>query len=144
MNRQELIEKAIFIAEHDMEIVVFNTADEIRSAAESASDEALMEYVNAYEAEYGRIVKYRVEFFHLGSGVKETADEWLVEEDRYPDLTATDYLETSDWELDLRDAESGIIVTLFIEGKPVSSVLWHKWHKTDDAELVDEIFEVER
>lgn len=144
MNRQELEEKAIFIAEHDMEIVVFNTAEEIRSAAESASDEALMEYVSAYEEEYGRIVKYKVEFFRLGSGVRETAEEWLVEEDRYPDLTAIDYLETSDWELDFRDAESGIIVTLFIDEKPVSSVWWHKWHKTDEAELVDEIFEVER
>lgn len=144
MSRQELIEKAIFIAEHNMEIVVFNTTEEIRSAAESASDEALIEFVSEYEAEYGRIVKYRVEFFHLGSGIRETAEEWLVEEDRYPDLTATDYLETSDWELDFRDAESGIIVTLFIEGKPVSSVLWHKWHKTDEVELIDEIFEVER
>ena len=144
MNRHELEEKAIFIAEHDMEIIIFNTVDEVRSMTESAPTEALETIVSAYEAEYGKLVKYRVEFFHIGSGIRETAEEWLVEEDRYPDLTATDYLETSDWELDFCDAESGIIVTLFIEGKPVSSVLWHKWHKTDEVELIDEIFEVER
>ena len=144
MNRQELEEKAIFIAEHDMQIIIFNTVDEVRSMTESAPTEALETIVSAYEAEYGKLVKYRVEFFHIGSGIRETAEEWLVEEDRYPDLTATDYLETSDWELDFCDAESGIIVTLFIEGKPVSSVLWHKWHKTDEVELIDEIFEVER
>ena len=144
MNRQELEEKAIYIAESSMDIILFHTVDEVRSMTESASDEALTEFVSAYEAEYGRLVKYRVEFFHIGSGVREVAEEWLVEEDRYPDLTAVDYLETSDWELDFRDAESGIIVTLFIDEKPVSSMLWHKWHKTDEVELIDEIFEVER
>lgn len=144
MSRQELEEKAIFIAEHDMQIIIFNTVEEVRTMTESAPTEALEAIVSEYEAEYGKLVKYRVEFFHIGSGMREAVDEWLVEEDRYPDLTATDYLETSDWELDFRDAENGIIVTLFIEGKPVSSVLWHKWHKTDEVELIDEIFEVER
>lgn len=140
MNRQELEEKAIYIAEHDMQIIIFNTVDEVRSMTESASDEALTEFVSAYEAEYGKLVKYRVEFFHIGSRTMETAEEWLVEEDRYPDLTAVDYMECEEFEFDQSDLESGIIVTLFIEGKPVSSVLWHGY----GTENFSEIFEVER
>lgn len=141
MNRQELEEKAIYIAEHDMEIIIFNTVDEVRSMTESAPTEALEAIVNDYEAEYGKLVKYRVEFFHIGSGKRETAEEWLVEEDRYPDLTAVDYMECEGFEFDQSDLEGGIIVTLFIEGKPVSSVLWHKWHKTDEAELIEELMD---
>lgn len=79
MNRQELEEKAIYIGTTTMEIIVFNTADEIKAMVESAPDEALNEFVSEYEAEYGRIVKYRVEFFHIGSGVREVAEEWLIE-----------------------------------------------------------------
>lgn len=140
MNRQELEEKAIYIGTTTMEIIVFNTADEIKAMVESASDEALNEFISEYEAEYGRIVKYRVEFFHIGSGVREVAEEWLVEEDRYPDLTAVDYMTCEGFEFDQSDLESGIIVTLFIEGKPVSSVLWHGY----GMENISEIFEVER
>ena len=140
MNRQELEEKAIYIAEHDMEIIIFNTVEEVRSMTESAPTEALETIVSAYEAEYGKLVKYRVEFFHIGSGVREVAEEWLVEEDRYPDLTAVDYMTCDGFEFDQSDLESGIIVTLFIEGKPVSSVLWHGY----GMENISEIFEVER
>lgn len=141
MNRHELEEKAIFIAEHDMQIIIFNTVEEVRSMTESAPTEALETIVNDYEAEYGKLVKYRVEFFHIGSGTRETAEEWLVEEDRYPDLTAVDYMDCAEWELATEEAISGIIVTLFIEGRPVSSV-W--WHKGDRGEEYDTVFEVER
>ena len=140
MNRHELEEKAIYIGTTTMEIIVFNTVDEIKAMVESASDEALNEFVSEYEAEYGRIIKYRVEFFHIGSGVREVAEEWLIEEDKYPDLTAVDYMECEEFEFDQSDLESGIIVTLFIEGKPVSSVLWHGY----GTENISEIFEVER
>ena len=51
MSRQELIEKAISIAEQDIEIVMFNTAEEIRFMAESAPTEALMEFVKSHEEE---------------------------------------------------------------------------------------------
>lgn len=138
MSRQELEEKAIFIAEHDMQIIIFNTVEEVRSMTESAPTEALETIVSEYEAEYGKLVKYRVEFFHIGSGIRETADEWLVEEDRYPDLTVTDYMENTDLELPKREAISGIIATLFIGGKPVSSVWWHK----GIAEEFDTVFEL--
>lgn len=138
MNRQELEEKAIYIGTTTMEIIVFNTADEIKAMVESASDEALNEFVSEYEAEYGKLIKYRVEFFHIGSGMRETVEEWLVEEDRYPDLTVTDYMENTDWELPTKEAISGIIVTLFIGGKPVSSVWWHK----GIAEEFDTVFEL--
>lgn len=49
MSRQELIEKAISMAEQDIEIVMFNTAEEIRFMAESAPTEALMEFVKSHE-----------------------------------------------------------------------------------------------
>lgn len=140
MNRQELEEKAIYIAEHDMEIIIFNTVDEVRSMTESAPTEALETIVSTYEAEYGKLVKYRVEFFHIGSRTRETAEEWLIEEDKYPDLTAVDYMTCDGFEFDQSDLESGIIVTLFIKGKPVSSVLWHGY----GTENISEIFEVER
>ena len=51
MSRQELIEKAISIAEQDIEIVMFNTAEEIRSMTESAPTEALMEFVKSHEGD---------------------------------------------------------------------------------------------
>lgn len=143
MNRQELEEKAIFIAEHDMQIVIFNTEEEIKSMTESAPTEALETIVSEYEAEYGKLVKYRVEFFRLGSGTRETAEEWLVEEDRYPDLTAVDYMECEEFEFDQSDLESGIIVTLFIEGKPVSSVLW-RGYGTENFSEIFELTEEER
>lgn len=141
MNRQELIEKTMYIGTSSMEIIIFNTVDEIRAMAESASDEALAEFVSEYEAEYGRIVKYRVEFFHIGSGLREVVEEWHTEEDRYPDLTAVDYMDCAEWELATEEAISGIIVTLFIDEKPMSSV-W--WHKGDKGEEYDTVFEVER
>lgn len=51
MNRRELIEKAISIAEQDIEIVMFNTAEEIRFMTESAPTEALMEFVKSHEGD---------------------------------------------------------------------------------------------
>lgn len=87
-----------------------------------------------------KMATYRVEFFFIGTRDKLVADSWEVEEWRYPDLTAVDYMECADYDFQLSDLESGIIVTLFIEGKPVSSVLWHGY----GAENIDEIFEVER
>lgn len=140
MDRKELEEKAIYIGTTTMEIIVFNTADEIKAMVESASDEALAEFVSEYEAEYGKLIKYMVEFFHIESGMREVAEEWLVEEDKYPDLTAVDYMECEEFEFDQSDLESGIIVTLFIKGKPVSSVLWHGY----GTENFSEIFDVER
>lgn len=85
-----------------------------------------------------KLVEYRVEFFHIGSGIRECADCWEAEEWRYPDLTVADYMENTDWELPKREAISGIIVTLFIERKPVSSVWWHK----GIAEEFDTVFEL--
>ena len=144
MNRQELEEKAIYIGTTTMEIIIFNTVDEIKAMVESAPDEALNEFVSEYEAEDGRIVKYRVEFFHIGSGVREVAEEWLVEEDRYPDLTAVDYMDCAEFELPTKEAISGIIVTLFIEEKPVSSVWWHKGIANEEYDTVFELTEEER
>ena len=143
MNRQELEEKAIYIGTTSMEIIVFNTVDEIKAMVESASDEALNEFVSEYEAEYGRIIKYRVEFFHIGSGVREVVEEWLVEEGKYPDLTAVDYMDCAEFELSTKEAISGIIVTLFIDGKPVSSVWWHKGI-AEEFDTVIELTEEER
>lgn len=85
-----------------------------------------------------KFVEYRVEFFHIGSGIRECVDCWEVEEWRYPNLTVTDYMENTDWELPKREAISGIIITLFIDGKPVSSVWWHKGM----AEEFDTVFEL--
>ena len=61
---------------------------------------------------------YRVEFFYIGIKFdnRETVDSWEAEEWRYPDLTVTDYMEASDWELSPRERISGIIVTLFVDG----------------------------
>lgn len=144
MNRHELEEKAIYIAEHDMEIIIFNTVEEVKSMTESAPTEALETIVSAYEAEYGKLVKYRVEFFHIGSGVREVAEEWLIEEDKYPDLTAVDYMDCAEFELPTKEAISGIIVTLFIEEKPVSSVWWHKGIANEEYDTVFELTEEER
>lgn len=80
----------------------------------------------------GKFVEYRVEFFHIGSGIKECVDRWEVEEWRYPNLTVTDYMEASDWELSLMDRISGIVVTLFVGDKAVSSACW-------DANGIEEI-----
>ena len=85
----------------------------------------------------GKIVTFRVEFFYTDArhDNRETVDEWKVEEWRYPDLTAAEYMETSDWEMS--SSESGIIVTLFKDDVAVSSV-W--WFKRDGKEWFNEIF----
>ena len=90
-----------------------------------------------------KLVEYRVEFFHIGSGIRECADCWEAEEWRYPNLTVTDYMELTDWELPKKEAISGIIVTLFIGGKPVSCVWWHKGI-AEEFDIVFELTEEER
>lgn len=52
-------------------------------------------------------------------------------------------MENTDWELPNREAISGIIITLFIDGKPVSSVWWHKV-MTEEFDTVFELTEEER
>ena len=88
----------------------------------------------------GMLAEYRVEFFHIGTGEKEVADEWEVEDWRYPDLTVTDYMETSDWNLDRAEEISGIIVTLFIDGNAVSSAYWHRSNADNMTIVLDIIF----
>ena len=90
--------------------------------------------------EDGKMATYRVEFFFIGTRDKLVIDSWEAEEWKCPDLTATDYMERANYDFQSFDLESGIIVTLFIEGKPVSSVLWHGY----GTENISEIFEVER
>ena len=90
----------------------------------------------------GKLVVYRVEFFYTqaggGSGDKEVVDEWEVEDWRYPDLTAADYMETSDW-WEMTPNEDGIIVTLFRDGIAVSSVWWYK-DKLNGREAINRVF----
>ena len=81
---------------------------------------------------------YRVEFYYIGINDKDVVDTWEAEEWRYPDLTAVDYMESSDWGMTPRERISGIIVTLFVDDKAVSSVLWHEG--TDGEEKFDTIF----
>ena len=82
---------------------------------------------------------YRVEFFYIGIKFdnRETVDSWEAEEWRYPDLTVTDYMEASDWELSPMERISGIIVTLFVDDVATSSV-W--WHEGTNGEELDTIF----
>lgn len=82
---------------------------------------------NTVDGSYeGNLSTYKVEFFHVATGDKEVADEWEVEDWRYPDLTVIDYMDTSDWELSRAEEVSGIIVTMFVDGKAVGSVLWRR------------------
>lgn len=77
---------------------------------------------------------YRVEFFYMGVAFdnREEVDSWRAERGLFPDLTATDYMENSDWELSPNDAVNGIIVTLFVNDKAVSSVWWHRGKDGDE------------
>ena len=85
---------------------------------------------------------YRVEFYYIGikGDNRETVDTWEAEDWRYPELTAVDCMVSDGYDFEQSDLDSGIIVTLFIEKKPVSCVVWHGY----GMENIDEIFEVER
>lgn len=50
-------------------------------------------------------------------------------------------MDCEEFELPTKEAISGIIVTLFIEEKPVSSIWWHKGIANEEY---DTVFEVER
>ena len=98
------------------------------------------EFATADGSYDGRLVVYRLEFFYIATKEKVVADEWEVEDWRYPDLTAVDCMVSDGYDFEQSDLDSGIIVTLFIEEKPVSCVVWHGY----GMENIDEVFEVER
>ena len=77
---------------------------------------------------------FRVEFFDIKEIEVKTVDEWTVEDFRYPDLTAADYMECSDYEL---GEGSNVVVTLFRNDIAVSSVLWFN---EDGEERIEVIF----
>ena len=66
---------------------------------------------------------FRVEFYYLESKTKEVVDEWTTEGFRYPDLTAMDYMDCRDCELNKGEE---VIVTLFRDGEARSSILWYE------------------
>ena len=81
---------------------------------------------------------YRVEFFYIGikGDNKEVVDSWEAEEWRYPNLTVTDYMECSDWELSPMERISGIIVTLFVDDVATSSAWWHEGMNGEELDTI--------